>query len=127
MILLDTNALIRLLTEDPPVGPSARRAIEHSNRIHYSAISITEVVVKQMIGRLPPQVDLRGEVERAGLTELPFRARHAEEVERFPALVRHDPFDRMLLAQASVEGMQFLTSDALLLGLGLEWVLDARL
>lgn len=82
-----------------------------------------------MIGRvppLPPQVDLRGEVERAGLTELPFRASHAEEVGRLPALARHDPFDRMLLAQASAEGMRFLTSDAALLGHGLDWVVDTR-
>ncbi|MDN5796628.1 MAG: hypothetical protein L0H79_12845 [Intrasporangium sp.] len=58
---------------------------------------------------------------------MPFHASHAKEVGRFAALAHHDPFDRMLLAQASAEGMRFLTSDAVLLGLGLDWVVDARL
>ena len=45
---------------------------------------------------------------------------------RFPALVRHDPFDRMILAQAEAERMTLLTADRTLLVLGQTWIVDAR-
>lgn len=63
---------------------------------------------------------------RAGLRELPFRERHAVTMSQFPQLARHDPFDRMLLAQAQAEDLMLLTSDRVLLGLGHDWVVDAR-
>jgi PIN domain nuclease of toxin-antitoxin system len=63
----------------------------------------------------------------AGLRELPFTSDHAVAMLRFPALVRHDPFDRMILAQASAERMTLLTADATLLALGERWVQDARI
>ena len=50
---------------------------------------------------------------------------HTAGLVRFPELVGHDPFDRILMAQALVEQIPLLTADRILLGLGLDWVLDA--
>lgn len=125
MILLDTNAVIRVFTREPSLGARAREAIE-ADRAHFSAMSVTEIVIKQMLGRLPGWPNLPDWLVRSGLRELPLTARHAEAIEAFPTLTRHDPFDRMLLSQAKAEGMRLLTSDRILLGLGLDWIVDAR-
>lgn len=63
---------------------------------------------------------------KSGLVELDFNANHAEAIPNFQSLARHDPFDRMILAQAQAEGLTLLTADETLLGLGLNFVVDAR-
>lgn len=125
MILLDTNALIRAFTDPDGLGAAARTAISTS-RTHFSSVSTLEVMIKQLLGKLPPWPDLTTWLQRSGLRELPFTSAHAEAVAAFPQLVRHDPFDRMLLAQATVEGLRFLTSDVALLSLQHDWIVDAR-
>ena len=50
---------------------------------------------------------------------------HAEALRDFPELTRHDPFDRLLVAQASRAGLQLLTADHVLLGLGRDFIIDA--
>lgn len=126
-VLLDTNALLWLLTGSPRLGESARATLEGANEVHYSAVAILELSMKEMLGRLPERRDTLDAVRAAGLTELPFRGTHASAVTNFPELVRHDPFDRMLLAQAQVEGLELLTSDRALQALAYPWVVDARL
>jgi PIN domain nuclease of toxin-antitoxin system len=54
-----------------------------------------------------------------------FSADHALELTRFGSLIDHDPFDRMILAQASAERCQLLTADQRLLSLDLDFVVDA--
>lgn len=82
-----------------------------------------------MLGRLPlPGHDgFPGIFDAAGLGELPFTARHARMMLGEPGLACHDPFDRLLVAQAEGEGADLLTSDRTLLGLGKPWIYDARL
>lgn len=127
-MLLDTNALLWFSIDDERLGPGARESIARADRVHYSAVSISEIVIKHMLGR----IDLPGgerfpEVFGAmGLIELPFTARHANALREDPTLSRHDPFDRFLLAQARAEGMTLLTSDRVLLALGHPGVSDAR-
>ncbi|MDN5790598.1 MAG: type II toxin-antitoxin system VapC family toxin [Micrococcales bacterium] len=125
MILLDTNAVIRVFTGSPGLGAEAREAIA-SDHAHFSAVSVTEIVIKAMLGRVPGWPSLPDWLVRSGLHELPLKARHAQAIESFPALTRHDPFDRMLLGQAKAEGMRLLTSDRVLLALGLDWIVDTR-
>ncbi|MBD3942240.1 type II toxin-antitoxin system VapC family toxin [Microbacterium sp. NEAU-LLC] len=128
MILLDTNALLWLYRDAADLGPAARHAIDTSGRVHYSSASILEITVKNLLGRieLPGGAAYPRVFDESGLVELPFTSRHAAALAAFPALARHDPFDRMLLAQAKVESLDLLTSDAVLLGLGETWVRDAR-
>jgi PIN domain nuclease of toxin-antitoxin system len=70
--------------------------------------------------------DLIEDIMASGVKELSFGISHADAIRDFPALSRHDPFDRMLLAQAKVEKITFLTSDNNLLKLQLSYVIDAR-
>lgn len=126
MILLDTNSLIWVLSGSPSLGDDAKQRLVTSTRPHFSAVSVLEMAIKRAIGKLQVPPDPRGSALSAGLHDLPFTSQHAAGVDGFPELARHDPFDRMLLAQAEVEGMHLLTSDRVLLGLGLDWVIDSR-
>jgi PIN domain nuclease of toxin-antitoxin system len=128
MILLDTNALLWVYRDDRSLGEEARDRIGRASRVMYSAVSVMEITMKHMLGRvpLPGDGDLPAAFARSGLMELPFTAQHAATLLRFPTLARHDPFDRMLLAQATSESCDLLTSDATLLALGEARVHDAR-
>lgn len=125
-ILLDTNALLWVLAGHEALGPTARKRLVTSGPVHFSAVSVLEITIKEMLGRLEVPGEVSGDAQRAGLVELPFRAHHASGLTEFPALARHDPFDRMLLAQAHRDRLLLLTSDRLLLDLDLEWVVDAH-
>ncbi len=127
-MLLDTNAALWLYHDSDRLGVDSRRRIADADRVYFSAVTVLEITIKHMLGRLalPADGDLTGAFERSGLVELPFSARHAEALTSFPALAHHDPFDRMLLAQARTESVDLLTSDATLLALDERWVRDAR-
>ena len=126
MILLDTHVALWLLAAPERIGPRARLRITEAPRVFFSAVTVVETSIKRMIGRLDVPPDL-GQVLRAqGLTALALTDEHAAALERFPELARHDPFDRLLLAQALVERCQLLTGDDRLLELGHDWVIDTR-
>lgn len=125
MILLDSHVLIWWLAGSPRLGPRARDRIGRG--AYVSAVSVAELTVKAMLGRLVVPDELGRRAAEVGLVELPLWAAHADALRGLPDdLVRHDPFDRMLLAQASAEGIDLLTADERLLGLGLAQVVDAR-
>lgn len=126
MILLDTNALIWLLNDGPRLGPHARALVESRQPVHYSSISVLEMMVKKMKGRLPVPDDICVHLDGEGLRQMPFVGEHSEALTDFPELIGHDPFDRALLAQAKAEGLTFLTADRRLLTLGHDWIVDAR-
>ncbi|WP_404429684.1 type II toxin-antitoxin system VapC family toxin [Microbacterium lacus] len=128
MILLDTNALLWLYRDSADLGVEARVRIQNADGVYFSAATVMEITIKHMLGRLPlPGGEaFPGVFERSGLTELPFTSDHAAAMVGFPTLARHDPFDRMLLAQARSEALDLLTSDAVLLALGEPWIHDAR-
>jgi len=82
---------------------------------NFSAESLWEIVIKRGLGRDDFQIDPRA--LRRGLTdngyhEMPINGAHALMVDNLPALHK-DPFDRILIAQAMLEGLTLLTSDAL--------------
>ncbi|MBS1674784.1 MAG: type II toxin-antitoxin system VapC family toxin [Actinobacteria bacterium] len=128
MILLDTNALIWFHRDDATLGTEARALIDAAVDVHFSVVSVSELAIKHMLGR----IDLPGgdrfpiAFTDAGLHELPFTSAHAAAMLQFLGLARHDPFDRMLIAQASTERLTLLTADPTLLSLGQTWIVDAR-
>jgi PIN domain nuclease of toxin-antitoxin system len=125
MLLLDGQALLWLLDDNPRLGPQARRAITSAQGVHVSAATVWELTIKAMLGKLSVPADLSTRLTAQGLELLSITAEHAEAVRDFPELTRHDPFDRLLVAQASRTGLQLLTADKVLLDLGRDFILDA--
>ena len=125
-MLVDRHVLLWILTDDPRLGGSARRRLAQSPQVFVSSISVLEMTIKKMLGRLTFPDDLPALISREGLRNAPWAAEDAERLLQFPEFVRHDPFDRALLAQASRQDWEFLTADERLLRLGLPWVVDAR-
>jgi PIN domain nuclease of toxin-antitoxin system len=127
-ILLDTNALIWLLNSPTggSIGDKAKEQINDAGEVYASSISVLEIRIKVMLGKLEAPDKLLDAISSAGLKTLSFSMEHADALSYFPDLSRHDPFDRMLLAQAKTEGFVFLTSDGILLGQGIDYVVDAR-
>lgn len=124
--LVDTQVLIWLSRDPKQLGRDAARILRDAPRVFYSAISFGELEIKQAIGKFTVRDDFRAALANAGLSELPFTSDDAAQLGRFPALARHDPFDRFIMAQASARNMLLITADRVLLDLGLPWVVDAR-
>lgn len=125
MILLDSQAAVWVLLDDPRLGPAARHKIAGSAAVHVSAASVWELTIKSMLGKIDLPEGLVGRIAAQGLAVLPVAGEHAEGLQGFPELVRHDPFDRLIIAQAAAEGMTLITADRVLLGLGRDFVVDA--
>ena len=108
-LLLDTHVLI-WWDEGQRLSAEARRAIAGADLVFVSAATAWEVAIKIGLGRLRPKRTVEQAAEESGFQELPVTFRHAELVARLPALHR-DPFDRMLVAQAQVEGLTLVSRD----------------
>jgi PIN domain nuclease of toxin-antitoxin system len=84
------------------------------NSLQFSAASLWEIAIKQGLGRsdfkVDPRLLRRGLIDN-GYDELPVTSAHAVAVESLPP-IHEDPFDRILVAQAIVEGIVLLTADA---------------
>lgn len=125
MLLLDTHVVLWIANGSGHVGPEARRLIDQASAVNVSAVSGVELALKQMLGKVRLPGGFESWLDDSGFLRLPLTWRHAEELARFPSLARHDPFDRVLLAQAASERLMFVTGDQRLIDLGLDWVLDA--
>lgn len=125
MLLLDTSVLLWLLLDHPRLGRRTRNRIGEAAAVHLSAVSIAELTIKSMLGKIQLPDDFQRLAVDHGLTELPLTTAHATAIERCPELLHHDPFDRLLVAQAQCSGMELLTADRVLLGLGRDFIVDA--
>jgi PIN domain nuclease of toxin-antitoxin system len=75
-----------------------------------SAVTVWEVAIKRGLGKLEAPGDLLPQLERAGVELLPISARHADLVAALP-LHHRDPFDRLLVAQATLECLALVSDD----------------
>lgn len=115
-LLLDTHLLLWAAGEPDRLSVRARSLMEdQDNGLVFSAASLWEVTIKAGLGRADFQIDphllRRGLIEN-GYEELPVTGQHALAVGQLPD-VHRDPFDRILVAQATVEGLLLLTHDPL--------------
>lgn len=112
-ILLDTNALLWLVTGDDRAKDIVPDIEDPRNTVYYSAASIWEIAIKNQIGKLDIDPgDAREEFEAASFEELKISSRHAEKIMMIPMDPDHkDPFDRIILAQAMEEGAALITGD----------------
>lgn len=114
-VLLDTHSFLWFVTEDPKLSAPAQRVIAvSSNEPLLSTVSVWEIAIKVSIGRLPIPESLNTfipeqlRINRIGL--LPIELRHIFEVSGLP-LYHRDPFDRLLIAQALIEGLPIVSAD----------------
>jgi PIN domain nuclease of toxin-antitoxin system len=113
--LLDTNALIWWVAGDDRISARLRRMLgQPDHDVYVSAATAWEIATKVRIGKLKmPHALLRDFVEAIellGFQPLPITLKHAYDVGQLPGAHR-DPFDRMLAAQARVEGLSLVSSD----------------
>jgi PIN domain nuclease of toxin-antitoxin system len=110
-LLLDTHAALWFLSADERLGLSAKRhLIDDANRVLLSAVVVWEIAIKRSLGRLAVTDEYLPLLLGAGVQALPVSVDHAAAVENLPWHHR-DPFDRMLVAQASFEGAALVSGD----------------
>ena len=124
-VLLDTNVLLWVLVDSDRVGKRLRSILMSDAPVFFSAVSIFEITIKSALGKFPAQDNMASTIATLGFRELPLDAQSAEQVSRFPALEGHDPFDRMLVAQATTHSIPLETADRRLLALDIPEVRDA--
>lgn len=114
-LLLDSHVWLWWVTRDEKLGRAARAAIRDALEVRISAATVWEIAIKHRLGRLKLSegVDLADEFARDGFVSLPISAEHALAAAALPGIHR-DPFGRLLVAQAGVEGLVLLTADAIL-------------
>lgn len=115
-LLLDTHLLLWAAAQPERLSAATRSLIDDpQNEPMFSSASLWEVAIKRGLGRPDFQVDprlLRRGLLDNGYGELPITSDHAVAVDGLPP-IHKDPFDRILVAQAIVEGITLLTADPL--------------
>lgn len=110
-LLLDTHALLALLSADYPLSPAARDAMEQPDaRVIASAVNVWEIAIKRSLGKLQAPENAIERIEEAEAELLTITARHADATGSLPPHHR-DPFDRLLIVQAQLERCAMVTSD----------------
>jgi PIN domain nuclease of toxin-antitoxin system len=109
-VLLDTHILLWWLADDGQLPGEARELIATAESAYVSTASVWEISIKQAVGKLTAPDDLAGQISRHDFALLPIHLDHAIRVGILPLLHR-DPFDRMLVAQAQLEGLAIVTGD----------------
>lgn len=110
-LLLDTHAALWWLSDDRRFGEAAADLItDGSNQVLLSSVVVWEVAIKRSLGKLDAPSDFAATLLDAGAQGLPIGIGHAEAVGELPWHHR-DPFDRLLIAQATMEGGVVVSSD----------------
>ena len=122
-LLLDTNVVVwLLLSERGSVSETARAALEdEANAITVSAVSVWEIATKRSLGKLTISPGWGKALTQLGFDPMPITALHAEHVESLPWHHR-DPFDRLLIAQATLEDHSLVSADTRIPAYGLDVV-----
>jgi PIN domain nuclease of toxin-antitoxin system len=111
-LLLDAHALLWWLADDPGLAAEARdRIADPTSEVFVSAATVWEIAIKRTSGKLEAPAGIARAISEEGFTELPVTAQDAEAAAGLPGHHR-DPFDRMLVAQATRTGAILVTRDA---------------
>lgn len=127
-VLLDTHVLLWALATPDKLSTAARSLLEHpQTELLVSAVSAWEIATKHRLGKLPAAEPIissyAAHLITLGARELPVTSAHALAAGSF-AVDHRDPFDRMLAAQAIIEGVPLITNDpamAMFSGLMTRW------
>ena len=113
--LLDTHTFLWWITDDQRVSSRVRRILRNgSNEVFLSSVSGWEIIIKAQLGRLKladdPARFIQEQIRLNSFQSLPVEMKHALHLFSLPTHHK-DPFDRMLIAQAQLEGLPILTAD----------------
>ena len=126
-LLLDTHILLWAAGEPQKLPVKIRKLIEdEENTLFFSAASLWEIVIKNGLGRNDFQIEprmFRSALMDNGYLEVPITSEHVLFVHDLPPLHK-DPFDRILVAQSSIEGMAVLTVDQAVIDYGGTVIID---
>jgi len=115
--LVDTQIAIWALLDDARLSEGAREAVgDLTNECFFSVSSIWEISIKRALkkpGFLHNPREIRRQLLANGYEELTIQSKHAVEIDSLPP-IHKNPFDRILIAQAVVEGIVLLTSEAVI-------------
>jgi PIN domain nuclease of toxin-antitoxin system len=109
-LLLDTHIALWGITADASLSEDFLDRLRHDPDIFLSPVTLWEITIKQKAGKLGGPPDLAQRISGMGFRELAVTHAHAIAAGRLPVHHR-DPFDRMLVAQAMVEGLTLATRD----------------
>ena len=110
-LLLDTHVVLWWLGQDPGLSEEARNTIASDPQVFVSAATAWEIAIKQNTGKLRSPADLEAQLARHSFEHLPITLAHALRAGSLPKH-HNDPFDRMLVAQAAIEGLTLVTRDS---------------
>lgn len=108
-ILLDTHVLI-WWDAGHALSKRAVNAIQNADEVFVSSAAAWEVAIKASLGKIASKRSIAIAASESGFTELPITFAHADKVRDLPAHHR-DPFDRLMIAQAQVEGLVIVSRD----------------
>lgn len=110
-LLLDTHVLLWWLAADRRLTAAIRKAVSSpESEVFVSAATVWEISIKKALGKLQAPDDLADQLERQAFEPLPIGIMHAQNAGALPRL-HDDPFDRMLISQARIEGLTIVTRD----------------
>ncbi len=110
-LLLDTHVLLWWLANARALGREAKEAIADGQAfVVVSAASAWEISIKRALGRLSAPAELEGQLQRHRFAPLPISIAHGLRAGELPPH-HSDPFDRLLVAQAEIEGLTVVTRD----------------
>jgi PIN domain nuclease of toxin-antitoxin system len=110
-LLLDTHVLLWWLNDDPTLSEKSRTAIaDAKNLVFISAVSVWEIRIKEALNKLKIPANFKSILAEQPFDLLDITHEHAHAIKDLPAY-HNDPFDRMLVAQAKVEGLILATRD----------------
>jgi PIN domain nuclease of toxin-antitoxin system len=124
-ILLDTHVFIWCL-EGKHISDKYIKVIEQADEVYISSISCVEINTKVSLGKLKISFAPEQAIKSINATPLSFTTKHSEAMRSSIDLEFHDPFDRMLLAQAYIEKLVLFTVDSKLLDYSLIKTIDPR-
>ena len=110
-VLLDTHVFLWWEADDTHLPAHLHTAIlSPTNEVYVSAVSVWEIAIKRASGKLIFRASAAKAIQKHSFIALPVTAEHAEWAGSLPPLHR-DPFDRLLVAQAHLEGLTLVTVD----------------
>jgi PIN domain nuclease of toxin-antitoxin system len=113
-LLLDTHVFLWAVTGNRRLKTGTREFLSRADAVYVSAASIWEIAIKARLGKIEADAaSLAEAIESSGFLELPVSAQHAAAVAKLP-LHHTDPFDRLLITQAFLEPLRFVTADGVL-------------